>query len=1032
MLWGVAASQARPLGAHPPAALPAGITKWAEIENSCPFCKQRFARLRRKRLAPRAALAGLDPSAELPGVYLDTQEVEQRNQVGWGSPRGSVEWAPSSGSMLELEFEPSRTQAPFCGATRVRMRARSAPTAATESRDSKQTRRLARPTLPPRPPCPPTLPRLSAAGPLACRSAWRLRTLNFSSGWRRWPAWCAGAATTRRTCCCATVGGWVGVAGCVRGGGRGRRVVNRKMWCWCNSQRALWGMVGWWVVCEGGHRGRGPCGLREGRSPPCGAWDRAMPPPACSGSGGCREACREGGSCRAGQVAQPAGVGRPQGAVAGLQTLAGLWRPALATSRLHALTDVWLICLIIAECDRACHTFCAGLQEIPAGEWFCPQCQQRRGRARQRRRQPAGRPAATGRRRRAEADVVLVESSQESEEGEGRRPAQRRRTAAGGRRARGAGGGASRAADDDLSDFVVPDESEEDSDWLAEYGPSEPARSRSAGARGRAARGGAAAARAQRGARPQRSARRQRQAASSGGSDESTHDRFQDSGVQGCAEPGVRLHALCLNDHGLGCPGYLVSPPLPACTTFSASFDGATSRMQSQKLTTQTVRPAAAGGRSRKMSGRCWRGCGAARERSPAAAAGAQAGHEAGQPPRRPLPPAGHRLPPAAGHLPRAWMHPPTRIGKAPQQRPCLLCRPLPAPLARCLVVGCWGALQAMLPLGRITPSSAPAALATLLPLLPGRNVAALAASWDDLRQGSTTFAELRRSGSAGSGRSSGAAAPAQPPRRRLVRAGALGGSADGGGGGSAAGRAASTDEIVDLLDSPSPGLLRSGRAGAAAAGAAAANDEQLAWQAMQAALEEGGDQQRQRGRARQWRAVQSPAGGGGGKDEDEDEELDLPLAGRLGPDPYRNFLRLVLRNQTCKRGEARRHAVLPRGPPGRARLPQELPCMETGPGTVQTPPWPPHLAWRCSPLLEGYSCGPAARLALCSPPAAAGAAAAAGSGAAQHWRAHSPRHATDGGGSQGWGRHPGQRRAWRGRWRRRAARDPHPAHARV
>jgi hypothetical protein len=60
------------------------ISKWAAIENSCPFCKQRFARLRRKRLAPRDVLlagGGLDPASELPGVYVDTQQVEERNQV---------------------------------------------------------------------------------------------------------------------------------------------------------------------------------------------------------------------------------------------------------------------------------------------------------------------------------------------------------------------------------------------------------------------------------------------------------------------------------------------------------------------------------------------------------------------------------------------------------------------------------------------------------------------------------------------------------------------------------------------------------------------------------------------------------------------------------------------------------------------------------------------------------------------------------------------------------------------------------------
>lgn len=57
------------------------ISKWAEIENSCPFCKQRFAQLRRKRLPPARALVGLDASGELPGTYVDCTAVEERNQV---------------------------------------------------------------------------------------------------------------------------------------------------------------------------------------------------------------------------------------------------------------------------------------------------------------------------------------------------------------------------------------------------------------------------------------------------------------------------------------------------------------------------------------------------------------------------------------------------------------------------------------------------------------------------------------------------------------------------------------------------------------------------------------------------------------------------------------------------------------------------------------------------------------------------------------------------------------------------------------
>lgn len=60
------------------------ISRWAEVENSCPFCKTRFSWLRRKRLAGRAALLAADPNAPLPGQYLESKAVEERNQVWSG------------------------------------------------------------------------------------------------------------------------------------------------------------------------------------------------------------------------------------------------------------------------------------------------------------------------------------------------------------------------------------------------------------------------------------------------------------------------------------------------------------------------------------------------------------------------------------------------------------------------------------------------------------------------------------------------------------------------------------------------------------------------------------------------------------------------------------------------------------------------------------------------------------------------------------------------------------------------------------
>lgn len=58
------------------------ISRWAEIETTCPFCKARFSQLRRKQLAPGAeAIAKSNPNSELPGIYIDTlQTLPERNQ----------------------------------------------------------------------------------------------------------------------------------------------------------------------------------------------------------------------------------------------------------------------------------------------------------------------------------------------------------------------------------------------------------------------------------------------------------------------------------------------------------------------------------------------------------------------------------------------------------------------------------------------------------------------------------------------------------------------------------------------------------------------------------------------------------------------------------------------------------------------------------------------------------------------------------------------------------------------------------------
>ncbi|GAB4823508.1 hypothetical protein N2152v2_010554 [Parachlorella kessleri] len=192
--------------------------------------------------------------------------------------------------------------------------------------------------------------------------------------------------------------------------------------------------------------------------------------------------------------------------------------------------------LLCDGCDRACHTYCAGVDGIPEGEWFCPQCQEaqeaaaaaeRRGRRQRQRPQQAlaqqRRPAmngaqgaATGRRRgrgpQQPSVVIVLDSSEEDdlEEEEQARPAQRRRT---GQLERQRPGPAPRqrsgsrrvsSEDDDLEDFIVRGSEEEDgdADWSA---------------RGRG-RGGGRATANQRSSGQQRAAGAARAAAPRGGS----------------------------------------------------------------------------------------------------------------------------------------------------------------------------------------------------------------------------------------------------------------------------------------------------------------------------------------------------------------------------------------------------------------------------------------------------------------------------------------------------------------------------------
>lgn len=140
--------------------------------------------------------------------------------------------------------------------------------------------------------------------------------------------------------------------------------------------------------------------------------------------------------------------------------------------------------LLCDGCDRACHTYCAGLQGIPEGDWFCFDCTRARERAERQRQQPANRSraarrggaprqqqvstTAAARRRRGspiEPEIVLIDSEDDLEDliedsGQPRDRRVRRRgnatTNNGGRQA--------------MRNFIVSDDSE--SDPNDEYAPS--------------------------------------------------------------------------------------------------------------------------------------------------------------------------------------------------------------------------------------------------------------------------------------------------------------------------------------------------------------------------------------------------------------------------------------------------------------------------------------------------------------------------------------------------------------------------------
>ena len=73
-----AAARLAPPAAPPHASLP--LHSLPAVENTCPFCKRRFSRLRRKLLASAEELAAAGPGGTLPGEYIGSHIIPERNQ----------------------------------------------------------------------------------------------------------------------------------------------------------------------------------------------------------------------------------------------------------------------------------------------------------------------------------------------------------------------------------------------------------------------------------------------------------------------------------------------------------------------------------------------------------------------------------------------------------------------------------------------------------------------------------------------------------------------------------------------------------------------------------------------------------------------------------------------------------------------------------------------------------------------------------------------------------------------------------------
>lgn len=76
------------------------ITKWAEIESKCPFCKVRFSLIAHKRLASPGKLQSAPLHGPLPGEVVSVENIPERDQRVVFEDPNFVDWINNLGCIV--------------------------------------------------------------------------------------------------------------------------------------------------------------------------------------------------------------------------------------------------------------------------------------------------------------------------------------------------------------------------------------------------------------------------------------------------------------------------------------------------------------------------------------------------------------------------------------------------------------------------------------------------------------------------------------------------------------------------------------------------------------------------------------------------------------------------------------------------------------------------------------------------------------------------------------------------------------------